>query len=200
MAAEGGTPDHDAAPDAEGSDHDIDRDDVFDVLSNPRRRYALHLVRDEDEVELGEVAEQVAAWENDTSVESVGSDQRKHAYTALQQRHLPRMDELDVVEFDRRAGTVSPAEGLDEFDIYLEVVEGRDVPWSEYYLGLGAVATAVVAATHVGVPGVDAVTGLGWATFVAVALLVSAGVHYAVTRGNRLGASAVPPEVEREEG
>lgn len=195
MRVKGMTGDRDTVP--ETDDPSIDRDDVFDVLSNPRRRYALHVVRDEDEVELGEVAEQVAAWENDTSVESVGSDQRKHAYTALQQRHLPRMDEMDVVEFDRRAGTVAPADALDEFDIYLEVVEGRDVPWSEYYLGLGAVAAAVVAAAHVGVPGVGAVTGLGWATFVTVALLVSATVHYAVTRENRLEASDVPPDVER---
>ena len=194
MPVERGTADHDTVP--ETDDPSIDRDDVFDVLSNPRRRYALHVVRDEDEVELGEVAEQVAAWENDTSVESVDSTERKHAYTALQQRHLPRMDEMDVVEFDRRAGTVAPAGALDEFDIYLEVVEGRDVPWSEYYLGLGALAAAVVVAAHVGVPGVDAVTGLGWATFFAAALLVSATVHYAVTRGNRLATTDVPPDVE----
>ena len=194
MPVERGTADHDTVP--ETDDPSIDRDEVFDVLSNPRRRYALHVVRDEDEVELGEVAEQVAAWENDTSVESVDSTERKHAYTALQQRHLPRMDEMDVVEFDRRAGTVAPAGALDEFDIYLEVVEGRDVPWSEYYLGLGALAAAVVVAAHVGVPGVDAVTGLGWATFFAAALLVSATVHYAVTRGNRLATTDVPPDVE----
>jgi hypothetical protein len=170
---------------------------VFDVLSNPRRRYSLHVLRSsEGEVDLGEMAEQVAAWEHDTTVESVGSDERKHAYTALQQRHLPRMDEMGVVEFDSRAGTVEPTDALDEFDIYLEVVEGRDIPWSEYYLGLGAVASSVVAAAHVGVPGIDAVTGLGWATFVTAALLVSATVHYAVTRGNRLDATDAPPEVD----
>lgn len=192
-----GETDHNTTAGAETSKPELNRDDVFDVLSNPRRRYSIHVLRSsEDEVELGEMAEQVAAWENDTSVESVSSDQRKRAYTALQQRHLPRMDEMDVVEFDRRAGTIAPADALDEFDIYLEVVEGRDVPWSEYYLGLGALAAAVVAAAHVGVPGVDVVTGLGWATFFAAALLVSATVHYAVTRGNRLATTDVPPDVE----
>lgn len=175
----------------------VDRDDVFDVLSNPRRRYALHMLRREDEeLGLGEMAEQVAAWENGTTVEAVGSDERKHAYTVLQQRHLPRMDDVGVVEFDRRAGTVAPTDAIDEFDIYLEVVGERDVPWSEYYVGVGAVAVAVVAAAHLGVPLVGAVTGLGWATVIAVALLVSAAVHHAVTRESRLANTEAPPEIE----
>lgn len=183
-------------PETEGTEREIDRDDVFDVLSNPRRRYALHVVRGEDQVELGEVAEQVAAWENDTTVELVDSSARKNTYTALQQRHFPRMDEMGVVEFDRRAGVVEPTDALAELDIYLEVVDDRDIPWSEYYLGLGAVSAGIVAAAHVGVPGISAVAGLGWASFVTVGLLVSAAVHYVVTRRNRLGATDVPPEVD----
>jgi len=200
MSVERGTTERGTTPGTGPSEPDLDRDDVFDVLSNPRRRYALHVLRSADgTVELGEVAEQVAAWEHDTTVEAVDSGVRKNTYTALQQRHLPRMDDMGVVEFDSRAGTVEPAEALDEFDIYLEVVEGRDIPWSEYYLGLGAVAAAVVAAAHAGVPGIEAVTGLGWATFLAAAVLVSAAVHYTVTRENRLDATDAPPEVEGRE-
>jgi len=200
MSVERGTTERGTTPGTGPSEPDLDRDDVFDVLSNPRRRYALHVLRSADgTVELGEVAEQVAAWEHDTTVEAVDAGVRKNTYTALQQRHLPRMDDMGVVEFDSRAGTVEPAEALDEFDIYLEVVEGRDIPWSEYYLGLGAVAAAVVAAAHAGVPGIEAVTGLGWATFLAAAVLVSAAVHYTVTRENRLDATDAPPEVEGRE-
>jgi predicted transcriptional regulator len=196
MAVEGDTSDGTASV-ATTEEPSVDRDDVFDVLSNPRRRYALHLLGREDrELQLGEVAEHVAAWENGTDVDAVGSDERKHAYTALQQRHLPRMDDVGVVEFDRRAGTVAPTPAIDEFDIYLEVVGERDVPWSEYYLGVGVLAVAVVGAAHLGAPVVSAVTGLGWATVVSVALLVSAAVHHATTRESRLANTEAPPEIE----
>jgi len=195
MSLQGRTSGSASGPEPGPGKADLTRDDVFDVLSNPRRRYALHVLRHEGEVELGDVAEQVAAWENGTTVESVDSSARKNAYTALQQRHLPRMDEMGVVEFDRRAGTVLPTEALGKFDIYLEVVRGRDIPWSEYYLGLGAVLAAVVAAGHLGVLGFGAVPGLGWAVFSTAALLVSATVHYVVSRKNRLSAVEKPPEV-----
>ena len=196
MAVQGGPRDEQTSG-ATTEEPSVDRDDVFDVLSNPRRRYALHMLRREDrELQLGEVAEQVAAWENETTVESVGGSERKHAYTALQQRHLPRMDNMGVVEFDRRAGTVAPTDAIAEFDIYLEVVGERDVPWSTYYLAVGAVAVAVVAAAHLGAPVASAVTGLGWATVVSVGLLVSATAHHATTRESRLANTEAPPEIE----
>ncbi len=73
MAVQGGPRDRQTSG-ATTEELSVDRDDVFDVLSNPRRRYALHTLRREDrELQLGEVAEQVAAWENGTTVESVGA-------------------------------------------------------------------------------------------------------------------------------
>lgn len=200
MSAQGKTSDSTNGPELGPAEPDLTRDDLFDVLSNPRRRYALHMLRSEDEVELelGDMAEQVAAWENGTTIEELSACERKHVYTALQQRHLPRMDDMGVVEFDRRAGTVTPTDTLSEFDIYLEVVRGRDIPWSEYYLGLGAALAAVAMAAHFGVPGLGAVPGLGWAVFSTVVLLVSATVHYTVSRQNRLSTAEKPPDlVER---
>lgn len=196
MSLQGRTSGSASGPDLEPEEPDLTRDDMFDVLSNPRRRYALHVLRSEGRVELGDVAEQVAAWENETTVEEVSASERKHAYTALQQRHLPRMDDMGVVEFDRRGGVVTPTEALGEFEIYLEVVRGRDIPWSQYYLGLGALLAAVVAAAHLGVLGLGAVPGLGWAVFGTVALLVSASVHYTVSRQNRLSTAEKPPGLE----
>lgn len=196
MAVQGRTSDSTSRPDLGPEEPELTRDDMFDVLSNPRRRYALHVLRTEGEVALGDVAEQVAAWENGTTVEEVSASERKHAYTALQQRHLPRMDDMGVVEFDRRAGTVTPTDALGEFEIYLEVVRGRGIPWSVYYLWLGALMAAGVAAAHLGVLGLDAVPGLGWAVFGTVALLVSATVHYVVSRQNRLSTATKPPDLE----
>jgi hypothetical protein len=172
--------------------------EVFSVLSNRRRRFALHAVcQRDDAVELGWLARQVAAWEQGISPEEVGSDARKSCYVSLQQTHLPQMDEVGIIEFDERTGTVHPTSAARELDIYLEVVPGREVPWHGYYLGLGAVSAALLAALWVDAPPFTMLPDIAWIAFVVVALVVSAAVHTYFARGRKLGGDGPPPEVRR---
>ena len=86
----------------------LNYNDCFDLLSNHRRRYTLHYLRQNGgQAELGELAEQVAAWENGIDIERISYDQRKRVYTSLQQVHLPQMDELGIVAFDEREGVAT---------------------------------------------------------------------------------------------
>jgi hypothetical protein len=175
----------------------VDQDDLFDILSNRRRRYALHaLTGTGEETELGALAEQVAAWENGTTVPDVTPAQRKRVYTALQQSHLPRMDEMGVVEFDKQAGTITPTEEIDEFDVYMNVVEGPDIPWSEYYLALAALSAAAVAGAWVGIPVVSSIPPLGLAAVVVTGFALSAAAHVHYTRNIKVGGGESPPDVE----
>jgi hypothetical protein len=170
--------------------------ELFDILSNRRRRYALHqLTRVDGEVELGPLAEQVAAWENDVAVDEVTSAERKRVYTALQQSHLPKLDEAGVVDFDKRAGTITPTPVMAELDVYLDVVRGRDIPWSEYYLALSAVGAAVLAGAWIDAPVFGVLPDLAWASLVVAAFLCSSIAHVYFTRHVRLGAGATPPDV-----
>ncbi len=175
------------------------RDEAFDLLSNHRRRFALrHLQRNGERAELGELAERVAAWENGTSVREVSADERKRVYTSLQQVHLPRMDETGIVEFDDRAGVVTLGPAAEDLDLYLEVVEGRDVPWSQYYLLLGTANAGVLGAGYAGLPFFGSVPDIALGVFVLTTFLVSALVHAYYGRTEmRLGTSSSPPEVER---
>lgn len=174
------------------------RDEIFDVLSNHRRRYALHyLKRSEENTELGTLSERVAAWENEVSTSEVSSDQRKRVYTSLQRYHLPKMDEVDLVDYDERSGEVRLTDRADELDLYMEVVQENDVPWSLYYVGLAVVGGVALCGHWAGLPPFDAVTGVGWVAFLITALLVSGMAHTYVTYGNRLGGDETPPEVER---
>lgn len=175
----------------------LSRDETFEILSNHRRRYALHhLNQNETGVDIGELAEHVAAWENDIDVSAVTSTQRKRAYTSLQQFHLPKMDEKGVVDFDERAGTAELTPVADDFDVYLEVVDGRDVPWSVYYLALASVNVALVLAAFAGVYPLTVVSAGGWAVFAATTFLISALIHAYVSRTEmRLGRDETPPEV-----
>ncbi len=182
-----------------GTADELSEDDVFEVLSNRRRRHAVHTLKryDHDPMELGDLAEEVAAIEHDVDVAEISYDQRKSVYTALQQSHLPKMDDAGIVEFDKNRGTIEPTPALEELEVYLEVVQARDIPWSEYYLGLSGVSAAFVAASWLGAWPLTLLPEYGPAIFVVVAFLVSATVHTYFSRKMRLGNTEQPPESTR---
>jgi len=174
------------------------RDDVYEVLSNRRRRFVIHyLQRNGQRAALGTLAEHVAAWENDIDVAAVGSDARKNVYTSLQQFHLPKMADLDLVIFDQRAGEVELTDDANDVDLYLEVVQGHELPWSLYYLGVGTLSGAVTLGHGLGLPMLSGLTHVGCAVFTVAAIATLALIHTYYTRGMRLGSEGPPPEVDR---
>jgi len=179
---------------------EISEDDLFDVLANQRRRFAVHLLKHEpdDAVEIGEMAEQIAAWENGIDTAEISSSERKRVYTALQQSHLPKMDDAGVVEFNKARGVVEPTPALTDVDVYLDVVEGREIPWSEYYLGLSGVAAALVSAVWVGVWPFTLLPEMAWTLAIVVAFAFSALAHKYYTAEMEVGRGEEPPEVSRE--
>jgi predicted transcriptional regulator len=172
------------------------QDELFDVLSNRRRRYAVHaLEREHGPVELGDVAEQVAAWEYDVDVEQVSYDERKRVYTALQQSHLPMMDDAGVVEFDKNRGTVEATPALEDVEVYMDVVRGHEIPWSVYYLGLSGVAASLMAAVWVSAWPFSLFPDVAWGVGVVAMFAVSAVAHTYYARGQRIGETEEPPEL-----
>lgn len=182
--------------DADADADDVTTDEVFELLSNQRRRFALHYLKYSDEAaELGELSEHVASWENGTALHEVDSTERKRVYTSLQSHHLPKMDEQGVVDFDDRAGVVELEASADDLDVYLEVVAEKDIPWSQYYLGLAAVDTALVAAAAVNVWPISLLPDVAWGAFVVTTLLVSAAINVYYDSTQRLGDEEAPPEL-----
>lgn len=177
-------------------DDRLPREQLYDVLANQRRRFALHYLKWKREpTSLGELAEQVAAWENDCTIAEIDSTERKRVYTALQQSHLPVMDDAGMVAFDKDRGVVTPGPVLEDVDIYFDLVRGRDIPWSEYYLALSGVSGALVIVSWTGIRPFTVIPEIGVAVFVVVALAVSAVSHLYQMRSQRLGAGGPPPEV-----
>ncbi|MFC6862479.1 hypothetical protein ACFQGE_03265 [Halomicroarcula sp. GCM10025817] len=173
------------------------QDEVFEVLSNRRRRFVFHyLKRERREVYLRELAEHVAAWENDKPVAELTSMETKRVKTALHQHHLPKMDESGFVVYDSGRETVELADAVADLEVYLDVVPGADVPWSLYYLGLSVVGLVVLGGAWSDLGPFASVPHLSGAAFLAVILLVSAVVHtYFNFSRLRLGTTADPPEV-----
>ncbi|NUC74360.1 hypothetical protein HTZ84_19025 [Haloterrigena sp. SYSU A558-1] len=171
---------------------DSDRGEIFDLLSNHRRRYAIHYCKREGEpVTLGDLAEHVAAWELDKEVEEITSAERKRVYTSLQQTHLPTLERAEMIEFDNR--TIELTDEASELDVYLDVVPADSIPWGLYYLGLAAVGSIVMAGLWLEVVPTGAVSALGWSTLVFALFAISAVVHVAQSRRMRLGEMERPP-------
>ncbi|QGN07450.1 hypothetical protein Hrd1104_09095 [Halorhabdus sp. CBA1104] len=177
------------------TDSALSRDEAFDLLSNHRRRYALHAVKQtEESVELAEIAEKVAAWENDKDRKDVTSTERHRVYTSLQQTHLPTMDRAGVIDFDN--GTVTLTAQAEALDIYMDVVPEDSIPWGQYYLGLAALSSGLVAGAWAGVfP--SSIPDLAWAILVIVLLAGSALYHVWQSRQFRVGVGEQPPEIDR---
>ncbi len=175
----------------------LSEDDLFELLANRRRRYILHeLMRAGDAIDIGTLSEEIAASEDGLEVHEISSKDRKRVYTALHQSHLPKMDKTGVVDFDSDRGTVEPTAALEDVEIYMDVVRGRELPWSDYYLGLTALSAILLAASTLAIGPFAALPLSAWGAFVVVSFGVFALAHRYYARRNRLGIDRDPPEVE----
>ena len=178
-------------------DTELSTEAVYETLSNRRRRYTLHyLLQWGEPVTIRDLSEQVAAWENHIDRQAVVPKQRKRVYTALHQTHLPAMHRLGVVEYDRDRGTIAMTNHVGEFDIYLDVVPRDDIPWSQFYLALGGVLSALVVVAMVGISPFSYVGGFGYALSIAAAFTVAGCIHTLRDRRTLVGTTTAPPEIE----
>jgi len=99
----------------------LSKDELFHLLQNSRRRGVLRYLRGrEGPVRMREVAEQVAAWEHDTTVAGLSSDERQRVYVALYQSHLDTLAESGVIEYDKSGGVIEPRPLLDRVAAYAD--------------------------------------------------------------------------------
>ena len=133
-------------------------DVTFEVLKNRRRRLVLEYLRDTEEtVTIGELAEHIAAIENDISVKQLNAQQRKRVYVGLYQCHLPKMDDAGVVDFDQNRGRIEPGQNVAGLYDYLDVGEeveqtslepvyvGSSLGFAVLFFGAQAAGAATVA-------------------------------------------------------
>jgi DNA-binding transcriptional ArsR family regulator len=120
-------PDIDAEPPAEeGAAEALPLDVTFEILKNRRRRLVLEYLRDAEETTIGELAEHIAAIENETTVQQLNAQQRKRVYIGLYQCHLPKMDDAGVVEFNQDRGHVALGESVEPLYKYLDIDDDTD--------------------------------------------------------------------------
>lgn len=170
---------------ATGSERSVELplEQVFDVLRNERRRLILvHMADDEGPYTIGELAEHVAAHENDKPVVQLSSDERKRAYVGLYQAHLPKMDAMDIVEFNKSRGRIELGPNYGRVEPYLQgrTTEFDGDCWPRRYLGLSVAAAVLV--TLAGLGGAT----MAWfaATAVVVGFTLTSLYHWRQSPGN----------------
>ena len=107
----------------------LSEDEVFDVLHSSLRRDILRYVQGQDGVStVSDIAEYLAAKNNDTTVQRLSSYERKRVYIGLYQNHLPMMDDVGVIEYNKNRGVVHLQECASQLDPYIDEPETRATP------------------------------------------------------------------------
>lgn len=160
------------------SSRELSRDDVFDILSNERRRYVLKYVEreEEDHIPLHELVDVVTAAEaaaDGNGYDGSSSNVRSSVYSALIQTHLPAMDEAGIIEYDEDDQIVRTTDQTREVHRYMEYLPGHEIRWVDFYFGLAAVFAALVVVTWLAVPPFDTIEGIWLAAGIVSTFLVS---------------------------
>lgn len=141
----------------EVDDEPLSLDVIFEILRNRRRQLVLEFLRDrEDPVTIGELAEHIAAIENETTVRQLNAQQRKRVYIGLYQCHLPKMDDVEVIDFNQSRGRIAAGSKIDPLYDYLDVANGEhddddEAPFEpKHGAGFAAITAAFFAAQLTG--------------------------------------------------
>lgn len=169
-----------------------EKDELYDLLSNHRRRYVIHFCKEAEEpLTLSDLAERVAAREQDKSVAELTSAERKRVYTSLQQTHLDRLADAGMIDYD--GDEVELTDEAATLDVYLDVVPEGSIPWGVYYLGISLLAVVVLGGVWIGFVPTETVPELGWAAGIVAVFLASSVAQVVQNRRYRLGDIDEPP-------
>lgn len=157
-------------PRTNGSELSID--ETFELLKNARRRAVVrYLLQHDGTAKLSELAEHIAAAENGISVHELSSDQRKRVYIGLYQCHLPKMDNMGVIEYDKNRGSIELQDSVSQLLPYMEL-PGRDPePAPGKVVGAAGGVSALVLVGAIGLGPLSLVPAVGWTVLSVVALL-----------------------------
>jgi hypothetical protein len=170
------------------TDGALSQDVVFEMLYNPRRRQVLaYLFAQDGPVDIDDVIVQVAAWENDTTVDAVSESERRRIYVSLYQTHIPTLDDAGLVEYDEDEETVELTDRARDVDRHLGA-DSDQFPWYYAYLGLSAVGMVSLLAAWLGAPGLSTAGTTNIGIVVVGALVALTGVVIYSTSADAEGA------------
>lgn len=125
-------------PDLQNQQVQLSKSDIFGILQNDRRRYVLEILRSKGNQSVRFLSEEIARLES--GEDDPKSTLRKSVYVSLLQTHIPKMESLGVINYNRENDFVEHLPAASTFDIYMETVPKGDIPWCQFYVGLSTLA------------------------------------------------------------
>ncbi|WP_224335160.1 DUF7344 domain-containing protein [Haloprofundus halobius] len=139
--------------------------DVHDVLRNDRRRLTLERLAETGEETVRALSEHIGAIESGESPPP--RKVRQSVYISLHQTHLPKLDDLGIVDYDDNSKNVSLEGNADRVLAYMQF-SGTSAPESPpYALSIGVLGLFFVA-LWMALPDVGTLAAAGCAVLFAV--------------------------------
>lgn len=142
---------------------------IFEILHNDRRRYMLEILHIEGSISVSSLSEEIALLEVENN-ESRNSS-KKNVYDSLLNNHIPKMENLKIISYNREKDTVELLPSARQFDTYVETVKKGNISWSQFFFGLSTIALAGSITIYTGL--IKWVTSFQWTLFICVLLLFS---------------------------
>ncbi|XVH33864.1 DUF7344 domain-containing protein (plasmid) [Haloferacaceae archaeon DSL9] len=150
----------DVTSDESSSPEPLSKDEIYHLLQNQRRRNVLRYLQDtEGSVRMRDVAEQVAAWEYNTTVNKLSSKERQRVYIALYQSHLPKLDRSGLIDYNQDRGVVTPRPMIADVFPYIDTQTSvsstetnTDQYWAQYHLGVSFVSVLLLSGAALSLP------------------------------------------------
>jgi hypothetical protein len=163
------------------SEEELDPSEIHNVLRNDRRRRAIQHLRDADgPLSVDTLAEHIASIE--TGEDPPPRDVRKSVYVSLHQTHLPKLDELGIVDYDQREQMLELRDRAEQVEVYMEVVSEGDISWATYYLGVSALGALTLLAVQFDMLFVSSFGVEFWAWYFLALVGLSASYHWYLER------------------
>lgn len=133
---------------------EIEAGDIHEVLSNERRQLTIQFLNEEGEtMSVRELSERIAAFES--GEDPPPRNIRQSAYVALHQVHLPKLDNLNVVEYNDASKTVSLSSSAKRVSSYMD--KSSHTTTGEPYIVIAVVGLVLIGVIRAGFPVPNAV-------------------------------------------
>jgi len=148
--------------------------EIYEILANQRRRETirhLSVTPEGGPISLRELSETIATRE--TGKSPPPRTTRESVYNSLHQTHLPKLEELGVVTYDRDTREVKICERARDVNRYMEVLTEHGLTWGEIYRSIGVGGLTVVVLALAGVPPFGWIAPLLWAIGFLVVFVIA---------------------------
>lgn len=113
-------------------------DEVFDVLSDRRRRTALEvLIAHEVPLALADLADEVAVREHEARITEISEETVRDVYLSLYHKHVPKLREANVVRYDQDRDLVALTDHADHVEGFMHELDPRFDDPDETGAGVG---------------------------------------------------------------